>query len=211
MKNFKKIMLIFFLFIVYLFLSMYTYANNVSSDIANSVFRLHVIANSNSKEDQELKYLVRDNLISYMNILCNNISTKEEAIKLAEEHKGEFYEIAKRTIVENGFDYDVKIEIGNFAFPTKTYGDIALPSGYYDALKVEIGNFQGENWWCVMFPSLCFVDITNGVVPEESKNNLQLNLNEEDYNVIASEHTDYQFKFKIIEFFENAKLIMAKK
>lgn len=211
MKNFKKIMLIFFLFIVYLFLSMYTYANNVSSNVANSVFRLHVIANSNSKEDQELKYLVRDNLISYMNILCNNISTKEEAIKLAEEHKGEFYEIAKRTIVENGFDYDVKIEIGNFAFPTKTYGDIALPSGYYDALKVEIGNFQGENWWCVMFPSLCFVDITNGVVPEESKNNLQLNLNEEDYNVIASEHTDYQFKFKIIEFFENAKLIMAKK
>ena len=211
MKNFKKIMLIFFLFIVYLFLSMYTYANNVSSDIANSVFRLHVIANSNSKEDQELKYLVRDNLISYMNILCSNISTKEDAIKLAEEHKGEFYEIAKRTIVENGFDYDVKIDIGNFAFPTKTYGDIALPSGYYDALKVEIGNFQGENWWCVMFPSLCFVDITNGVVPEESKNNLQLNLNEEDYNVIASEHTEYQFKFKIIEFFENAKLIMAKK
>ena len=211
MKNFKKIMLIFFLFIVYLFLSMYTYANNVSSDIANSVFRLHVIANSNSQEDQELKYKVRDALLTYMHSLSETASSKEEAVQIATQHQDDFTKIAQKVIEENGYPYQVKIEIGNFSFPTKTYGDIALPAGFYDALRVEIGTASGKNWWCVMFPSLCFVDVTNGVVPEESKENLQENLQEEDYQLISSNELKYKVKFKLVELFENAKIIMAKK
>lgn len=211
MKNYKKILIIFILFLTYFLISLFSYSNAVSSSISENVFRLHVIANSDSKEDQNLKYKVRDNLIKYMNSISKDISTKEEAIKLANENIDNFSNIAKNTILENGFNYDVKIEIGNFDFPTKTYGDISLPAGFYDALKVEIGEAKGKNWWCVMFPSLCFVDISNGVVPEESKENLQANLDYEDYNLISSDDAEYKLKFKLVELFENAKIIMAKK
>ena len=211
MKNLKKFLVIFILFIVYLLLSIFSYSNAVSNDISNSVFRLHVIANSNSHEDQNLKYLIRDELITYMNSICKNISSKDEAIKLAKDNKEDFYNIAKKVIENNGFNYDVNIEIGNFSFPTKTYGDIALPAGFYDALKVEIGESNGENWWCVMFPSLCFIDVSQGIVPEESKEDLQNNMEEENYNLISSTSFEFKFKFKLVELFENAKIIMAKK
>lgn len=211
MKNLKRFLIIFLLFIVYILLSVFSYSNAVSSDIADSVFRLHVIANSNSTEDQNLKYLVRDALIKYMNSICENISSKEDAINLAYENKDKFYNIAKKVIEDNGFNYDINIDIGNFSFPTKTYGDIALPAGFYDALKVEIGSSSGQNWWCVMFPSLCFVDMSEGVVPEESKENLQDNMEEENYNLISSNTFEFKLKFKLVELFENVKIIMAKK
>lgn len=211
MKIFKKFLIIFILFITYILLSIFSYSNATSSNISDSVFRLHVIANSNSKEDQDLKYAVRDELIKYMNSISENISSKKEAIKLINENKDEFYTIAKKVIIDNGFNYDVNIQIGNFSFPTKNYGDISLPTGYYDALKVEIGEASGQNWWCVMFPSLCFVDISNGIVPEESKEDLQNNLPEEEYNLISSDTLEFKLKFKLVELFENAKIIIAKK
>lgn len=211
MKNYKKILMIFILFLTYFLISLFSYSNAVSSSLSENVFRLHVIANTDSREDQDLKYKVRDNLIKYMNSISKDVSTKEDAIKLANENIDNFYNIAKNTILENGFNYDVNIEIGNFDFPTKTYGDISLPAGFYDALRVKIGEAKGKNWWCVMFPSLCFVDISNGIVPEESKESLQANLNYEDYNLISSDDAEYKLKFKLVEFFENAKIIMAKK
>jgi len=211
MKSLKKILIIFVLFIVYTLISIFSYSNAVSKNISDSVFRLHVIANSDSDEDQNLKYLVRDKLIDYMNSLSQNIYSKDEAIKIANENKDEFYNIAKSVIIDNGFNYDVNVEIGNFSFPTKNYGDISLPAGFYDALKVEIGNSSGQNWWCVMFPSLCFVDVSEGIVPKDSKETLQENMHEEDYNLISSDNLEYKFKFKLVELFENAKIIMAKK
>ena len=211
MKNLKRLLIIFILFIIYILLSLFSYSNAVSTDIQNSVFRLHVIANSDSKEDQDLKYKVKDSLIEYMNFISKDITSKEEAINIALEHKNQFYNIAKSVILDNGFDYNVNIEIGNFSFPTKTYGDISLPSGFYDALKVEIGQASGQNWWCVMFPSLCFVDVSEGIVPEESKKDFQNNLQEEEYNLISSDTLEFKLKFKLVELFENAKIIMAKK
>ena len=211
MKKLKKFLIIFTLFIAYLFFSIISYSNAVSKNISDSVFRLHVIANSNSQEDQNLKYAVKDELIKYMNIVCKDISSKEEAIKIAKENKEEFYNIAKKVINNSGFNYDLNIEIGNFSFPTKNYGDISLPAGFYDALKVEIGSSSGQNWWCVMFPSLCFVDVSEGIVTEESKENLEDNLSQENYNIITSDSLDFKLKFKLVELFENAKIIMAKK
>ena len=140
MKKYSKIIIIFILLIFYVYISSISYVSAVSKNISNNLFRLHVIANSDSDEDQKLKYLVRDNLISYMNSLTADITSKNDAIEIAKKHKQDLYNIAIQTIRENGFDYDVKIEIGNFYFPTKTYGDISFPCGYYDALKVEIGN-----------------------------------------------------------------------
>lgn len=211
MKNFKRFLILFVLFTIYILFSLVSYSNAVSADISNSVFRLHVIANSNSEEDQNLKYKVRDAIIEYMNSISKGISSKEESIKIAEENKENFYNIAKKVINDNGFNYNVNINIGNFSFPTKTYGDISLPAGFYDALKVEIGEASGRNWWCVMFPSLCFVDVSEGIVPDESKEDLQSNLQEEEYNLISSDNLEFQVKFKLVELFENAKIIMANK
>lgn len=199
----KRFLIVLILFSFFIFISAASYVNAVSEDIAQSVFRLHVIANSDSKEDQDLKYKVRDKVLEYMNEISMDCSSKEEVILLAEEHKEEFKKIAEDVIKENGYDYTVNISIGNFDFPTKTYGDISLPAGEYDALRIEIGEAKGQNWWCVMFPPLCFVDVTSGVVPDESKEVMKENLNDEEYNLISDkESSDIQFKFSLIEFFK---------
>ena len=207
----KKYLFLLIVLISFIILSAYSYAGAINEDLSNNVFRLHVIANSNSNEDQDLKYKVRDKLIEYMKSLTTNISSKEEVIKIANNHISDFESIAKEVITENGFDYDVKVEIGNFSFPTKQYGDISFPAGFYDALKVEIGSAKGQNWWCIMFPPLCFVDVTSGIVPEESKENLQDNLGEEEYDIISNTENSeiVNFKFKIVEFFENLGIQLA--
>lgn len=208
----KMVIILSFLLFLYTTICAFSYAQNVSTDIANSVFRLHVIANSDSKEDQELKYKVRDSLTNYMNSICANCENKEDAIKLVTEHKNDFKQIALDTIKDNGYSYDVNISIGNFSFPTKDYGDISLPAGFYDALRVEIGEAKGQNWWCVMFPPLCFVDVSSGVVPEESKEELEDNLSEEEYALVSNDSdTKIQFKFKILEFFNQNNFITARK
>ena len=201
----KKYLLLLIVSVAFLLLSAYSYVNAVSNNLADSVFRLHVIANSDSEEDQNLKYKVRDSLIEYMNTLTNDMNTKDEVIQIAKEHIQDFKNIAQNVVKENGYDYEVNIEIGNFSFPTKTYGDISFPAGFYDALKVEIGKAEGQNSWCVMFPPLCFVDVTSGVVPEESKENLEENLGDEEYSIISDteENGFTSIKFKIIEFFES--------
>ena len=184
-KKVKNSLILLFLLFLYISISAISYVNAVSSDIENSVFRLHVIANSDTKEDQDLKYKVRDNLIEYMNSLCKDVTSKEEAIKISKLHEEDFLNIANNTIKENGYSYPVTIEFGNFSFPTKDYGDISLPAGYYDALRIKIGEAKGQNWWCVMFPPLCFVNVSSGIVPEESKELIKQELNDEEYSIVT--------------------------
>ena len=168
---------------------------------------MHVIANSDSTEDQALKLKVRDNLLNFMNDLAKDCSSKEEVIVLAKEHKEDFEKIASKTITENGFSYPVSVDICVSDFPTKTYGDISLPAGCYDALKVKIGDANGKNWWCVMFPPLCFVDVSSGVVPDDSKQEMKENLSDEEYELISkTDDGKINFKFKLIEFFQNMRL-----
>lgn len=142
-KKVKNSLILLFLLFLYISISAISYVNAVSSDIEQSVFRLHVIANSDSEEDQNLKYKVRDNLIEYMNTICKDAKNKDEAISIANLHLDEFKQIAEETIKENGYSYSVSVEIGNFSFPTKTYGDVSLPAGYYDALRIRIGDSRG--------------------------------------------------------------------
>ena len=212
MKKILNFTLLTFLLFLYVFISAKSYVTAVSDNLSNAVFRLHVIANSDSTVDQELKLKVRDSLLEFMNIICSNCTTKEEAIAVAEAHQNDFQQIAEKTIHDNGYNYSVKINIDNFYFPTKNYGDISLPAGLYDALRVEIGEAKGQNWWCVMFPSLCFIDISSGVVDEEAKENLEDNLEKESYTIIyETENTNVKFKFKLIEFFaENDLFKLAK-
>ena len=208
---FKRLIIVLLLLILFIFISAISYVSAVSNNIANGVFRLHVIANSDSPEDQNLKYIVRDELIKYMNTLAKDCTSKQEVIEIAQNNISNFENISKKTIQDNGFNYNVTVEIGNFDFPTKTYGDITLPAGTYDSLKIKIGKSEGQNWWCVMFPPLCFVDVTTGIVPEESKKEMKEAMPEEEYSLISNtNNSEVNFKFKLIEFFENIKL-MAKK
>lgn len=208
----KKLNFIFILTIlvfIYIALLSFNYSKAVSSNLSDSVFRLHIIANSDSSADQELKLKVRDKIIEYMNTLTSNSSDKKDVISIVNNHLDSFKEIALNTIKENGYNYDVNIEIGNFHFPTKSYGDISFPAGNYDALKIEIGDAIGQNWWCVLFPPLCFVNSSTGVVPDDSKNTLKENINSESYEIISEGNnsndntSDIKIKFKIIEFLNN--------
>ena len=209
MKKLKigRIFVILILLSLFILISAISYVDAVSNNIADSVFRLHVIANSNSKEDQELKLKVRDELLSYMNIISKDSTSKKEAMQIANEHKEEFTQIAEKVIKENGYNYTVNVQIGKADFPTKYYGDITLPAGTYDALKVQIGEAKGQNWWCVMFPPLCFVDVSTGIVPDNSKQELKQSLDNEEYDLISkTDNNEISFKFKIVELFQNWRL-----
>ena len=201
MKKIKYICILSVLLFSFVFICVSSYANSVSTNLSDNFFRLHILANSDTEEDQNLKLKVRDNIISYMDTLCYDNLSKEEAIELTKTHLTDFEKIAKLTIEQEGYNYPVKLSIGNFYFPTKIYGNISLPGGYYDGLKIEIGNAQGQNWWCSLFPPLCFVDISSGVIDEETEEELKEKLNEEDFAIITSNSETIKLKFKIVEIF----------
>jgi stage II sporulation protein R len=147
-----------------------------------------------------------------MNSICSNATSKEECIEIVSNHLSDFSQIANETILANGFSYSATTELGNFEFPTKNYADITFPSGYYDALEVKLGNADGKNWWCVLYPSLCFIDTTSGFVPDDSKESLEDNLNTESYALISNnDAVSLSFKFKLVEFFNKNKFINTAK
>lgn len=208
----SKIIIILFLLFIYTSICAYSYAQTISNDISNNIFRLHIIANSNSEEDQNLKYKIRDNIISYMNLICKDCKTKNDALIIAKENIDIFKKIALDTIKENGFNYNVSVELGTFDFPTKDYGTISIPSGTYDALRIKIENAEGQNWWCVMFPSLCFIEPTSATFEPESSELLQDNMSNETFNVITkTSKPELKLKFKLIELFSANNIFSAKK
>lgn len=203
MKKLKYIFVLLLLLILFIFVSANSYANTISQDLSKNFFRLHILANSDSKEDQALKLKVRDAVISYMETLCYDGLTKDDAVSLTTEHLDDFKSIAQNVLKENGSNYDVNLEIGNFYFPTKEYGNISLPAGFYDGLKIEIGKAQGQNWWCSLFPPLCFVDISSGIIDEKSEEELKENLSNEEFAIITSNSEEIKLKFKLVELLSN--------
>ncbi len=201
MKKIKYFCILSILLFSFVFITISSYAISVSTDLSNNFFRLHILANSDSEEDQDLKLKVRDNIIEYMETLTYDGLSKEEVVTLTQNHLDDFKKIAEETIKKEGFDYKVSLKIDNFYFPTKVYGNISLPAGYYDGLKIEIGEAKGQNWWCSLFPPLCFVDISSGVIDEETEKNLKNNLSEEDFAIITSDSETVKLKFKIVEMF----------
>ncbi|MGL5329743.1 MAG: stage II sporulation protein R [Peptostreptococcaceae bacterium] len=175
----------------------------ISEDYKEKLIRFHVIANSDTDEDQELKLKVRDELINYLQPRLKNSKSIEESEKIIISEYDNLHEISKKTILENGYDYDVKVGIEYSNFPTKQYSNVVLPAGEYKALKVIIGDGYGKNWWCVMFPPLCFVDEENGVIDKSTDEKLQSVLEEEEYELITTENKEesnvVKFKFKIVE------------
>lgn len=129
MKNkFYKIIILVFLFILFFIISSYAYANYVFDDLSSNIFRLHIIANSDSQEDQELKLKVRDKIIKFLEPKTKECTTKDEVIKVVSDNITELQKIAIKVIKHSGYDYNVTLEIGNFYFPTKYYGNVSMPS-----------------------------------------------------------------------------------
>lgn len=164
--------------------------------IANEILRFHVLANSDSKEDQALKLKVKQEVVTYLQTLLQDCNSKEESIQLLNSHYQEIEQIAQQVIQKEGYSYGVKMEVAKQYFPVKVYGDLVFPEGEYDALRVLIGKAEGKNWWCVIFPSLCMVNETYSVVPEDSKDTLRHVLTEEEYSTIDAETQDTESKDK---------------
>lgn len=130
--------------------------------IPQQSIRLRIIANSDSFQDQWLKREVRDALIVQMNKWAGQIGSYEEAKKVVGANLPQLQEVVDQTIRDRGFSYAAKVDFGRVPFPTKLYGTYVYPAGNYEALRVQIGEAQGQNWWCVLFPPLCFIDMSNG-------------------------------------------------
>ena len=204
-KNNLKILFLILLFNIFIFINIKNYVYAISNKLENNIFRLHIVANSNSQKDQELKLKIRDEIIKYIETIENN--SKSQVISNISNNLNVIKNIAQKTILENGFNYDVTVEIGKFYFPTKYYGNISLPAGDYDAIQIKIGNANGENWWCSLFPPLCFTDISSGIINEQSEKDLKNNLNNEEFLLITSSSPKYKFKFKLIELLNHKKIL----
>lgn len=123
--------------------------------------RLHILANSDSSEDQQLKLKVRDAVIAYLTPYVKNVSGAQEAKEIISSHQENIVIVARKTLGENGADYPVAVQMGTFDFPVREYGSLVLPAGDYQAVRILLGQAAGQNWWCVLFPPLCFINGAN--------------------------------------------------
>lgn len=147
-----------FICCVLIFIGIVVFALNLPKSNDYDYLRIHIRANSNSSIDQNVKYKVKDAVVDYLTPKMCNVKTKQQAIDLVEKEKNNLSLIGKNLLLQNGLNYSVNIKISNEYFPARTYVNTTLESGYYDAVIVELGEAVGDNWWCVMYPPLCFVD-----------------------------------------------------
>lgn len=165
-------------------------------ELAEEVFRFHVLANSDSVEDQKLKLKVKEEVITYMERELPHSGNVHTTKAWATKNLTNLENLAQEIILREGYEYVVKAEVTTCDFPEKTYGDITFPPGEYEALRIEIGEAKGQNWWCVLYPNLCFIDAVHAVVPEEGKKELRKVLEEDTYEMVTA-----TTRFKIGWFF----------
>jgi len=163
------------------------------SDIESNVLRLHIIANSDSEQDQSLKLMVRDGILSGYSEIFENSDGIDEIVATAKEHLSEIEKTAEKIIRENGFFYDVSCEVVKMDFDKKDYENFTMPKGFYNALRIKIGSAEGKNWWCVMYPPLC--------VPATTEADLSEYLTEEEIDIITNPKR-YEVRFKCVEIYE---------
>jgi len=164
-------------------------------EISNEVFRVHILANSDSEEDQTLKLKVRDAVVDKSNELLSDVHSKEEAKNIVNKNLNVFLNTAKDVIFSEGYDYDIKISVVNMYFDTRYYDNVTMPGGFYDALRIEIGKAEGKNWWCVMYPSLCLFSSSD-------RDDLDNKLSKKQYGIVTSKGK-YKYKLRFVEMFNN--------
>ncbi len=166
------------------------------SEIYSNVLRLHVIANSDSEDDQNLKLLVRDAVLAEAQILLCNVYDRAKAEETVMQNIEILRSVAEKTVYENGYDYPVAIELGKEEYPTKNYESCSFPAGEYTSLRILIGEAAGQNWWCVLFPPLCLSAAT------DTDAFASVGITDNQYQIITdSESTKYKIRFKILESF----------
>lgn len=203
----KKWIAIAGLFVV-TFVLMFFYArqmrqNRMQKDIAKEILRLHVVANSDSKKDQALKMEVKEAVVTYLRGVMQDAESVDEARIQIQKRLPEIEAVAKEKMQQKGYSYDADATLSSCYFPVKTYGDMIFPAGEYEALKVNLGKSARKNWWCVMYPTLCFVDSTYQIVPGESKEKLKKCLTEEEYNSLLDGENGIETSSLFIEWIRN--------
>ncbi|MBD8942169.1 MAG: stage II sporulation protein R [Clostridiales bacterium] len=170
--------------------------STIQQGISHKIIRFHVIANSDSDADQALKLKVKEAVVNYTaELLCNSKSISETE-DLLSSHTNDIISIANNVISENDYDYPVTAEITDTYFPTKSYGSYTFPPGTYRAFQIKIGEAKGKNWWCVLYPPLCFIDISHGTVNPESEELLKETLTTDEFQAVSDEYTvKYRFKY----------------
>ena len=157
----KKICISLFLIgIIFLTVTLSTNSQIESSNY----FRIHIRANSNSVEDQSVKYKVKEELVKFLTPYIANCQTKSEAVLLINKKRNELTNIANGVLAKNGFNYKATVAVENQEFPTRVYENVTLEKGYYDALIVKLGRATGDNWWCVVYPPMCFTGNESGII-----------------------------------------------
>ena len=174
-----------------------------SEEIRSDVLRLHVIANSDTSVDQNLKLRLRDYILQEGKDIFNGSVNVENAVEKIEPALPELEKSAKAFVNQAGFDYDVKISLSNEYFTTKTYETVTLPAGKYLALRVVIGSGEGHNWWCVMFPPMC-------VPAADKKDEIENVFSEKEIKLVESK-PKYEPRFKVVEIYEQLKKIISEK
>ncbi len=167
-------------------------------ELKENVLRLHIKANSNSVDDQELKLKVRDEILKVSASDFKTANNTNDALLIAEENINLFKKVADRVIKENGYSYSTRVKIEKTYFKTREYDNFTLPAGWYQALCIDIGEAKGENWWCVMYPAVCISASTDFKTLGNNAQN------------VASGKQKYVFRFKIVEIFEEIKIFLKK-
>lgn len=162
--------------------------------LAQEVLRFHILANSDSDEDQALKMTVKEEVLGYLEGAMPEDMDVAETTDWMRRHTDELENLSREIVQQEGYDYPVSAAVTTCWFPEKTYGDLTFPAGNYEALRIEIGVAKGHNWWCVLYPNLCFLDAVNAVVPKEGKQELKNVLSEEEYSQITAT-TDFKIKW----------------
>ena len=204
MKKFILSLLIFFFFILFIFIKINSYTNQISSSLKENIFRLHIISNSNLLEDQLFKLKCRDTISSYINENLPKTSSKDEIICFLNENTLNRYSICYSIADKENIDTTFNIYIDKSFFPTKQYGKVKMPSGTYDALKIEIGQSSGNNWWCSLFPPLCFTEVSSEIKNSSQTEDIITSfLPPEESNILlnSQDKLDINFKFKLLELY----------
>jgi len=190
-------------------------------DVKNSLIRFHVIANTDNEDDQNLKIKVKNKVIEYLYPYLNDSKSLDESRQIIKDRMQDVKKLAEEVIKENNYKYKIQVELSRENFPDKSYGNITLPQGNYEAFRIIIGDGQGRNWWCVMFPPLCFVDESkaeveydkteNRINSKKDNLNLEIKSNSDEnkpeeldkQNDKEKNENDIQIKFKIVEIFKS--------
>ena len=184
------------------------YMDSTQAALSQGVVRLHVVANSDSEADQKLKLKVRDRILSECGAILGEGQSVDAVSADICNNMDYIKQIAQDEIEKNGYGYDVSVDFGTGDFPRKEYGNITLPEGEYQALKVNIGDASGKNWWCVLFPPLCFVDEACVSVSDDSQQILRQQLGDSVYNMVTDDG-NIEFRLKTYELWQKGKIMLT--